>query len=228
MRSKPKGDSKTSVGRKRTNRSAAKKAGVPVAVALTGNIGSGKSTAAKLFAEFGVHTFDTDKIGHELLESDPDVRSKIAKIFGNVVVEGGRVDRHRLGETVFGDPEKREKLENILHPAIMSTVADRITNLADRGYAVVEVPLLYEARLADKFDYVILVKADEKTAVARASLNLGIGKNEVVKRLRAQIPQSEKEKLADFVIANNGTENDLRERVRLLHAVISSLVSAAG
>ena len=197
----------------------------PLAVGLTGNIGSGKSTAARLFVELGVPTFDTDKIGHELLESDPDVRKNISQAFGNEVVENGPVDRHRLGEVVFGDPVKRKKLESILHPAIMASARSRILEYADRSYAIVEVPLLYEAKLAGKFDYVILVKADEDKAVERASANLGIGKGEVKKRLDTQIPQSEKEKLADFVIANNGTEEELRQKVHLLHSVLSSLAS---
>lgn len=195
----------------------------PLAVGLTGNIGSGKSTAAGIFSELGVPAFDTDKIGHELLESDPGVRKQIARAFGNGVVEDGQVDRRRLGEVVFGDPAKRRRLESILHPAIMAAARNRILEYKDRPYAILEVPLLYEAKLAGEFDYVILVKADEANAVARASVKLGIGRDEVMKRLAAQIPQSEKEKLADFVISNNGTQADLREKVRLLHSVISSL-----
>ncbi len=196
----------------------------PLAVGLTGNIGSGKSTAARLFSELGVPVFDTDRIGHELLESDPGVRKKIAEAFGSKVVENGPVDRRRLGEVVFGNPAKRRKLEGILHPAIMAAARERVSQQKVRSYAIVEVPLLYEASLAGEFDYVILVKTDEEKAVGRASVNLGIGKDEVKKRLDAQIPQSEKEKLADFVVANNGTEDDLRMKVHLLHSVLSSLV----
>lgn len=225
MPSRTNGRTKASSRRKKTARSPVDLKRAPLAVGLTGNIGSGKSTVAALFRELGVPTFDTDKIGHELLESNPAVRSKIGKTFGSEVVEHGPVDRRKLGAIAFGSPEKRRKLESILHPAIMSAVSERIARLGDRDYAVVEVPLLYEARLADRFDYVILVKAYKEIAVARASANLGIGKDEVLKRLDAQIPQSEKEKLADFVIANNGSKEDLKRRVMLLHSVVSSLAS---
>lgn len=199
------------------------KSPVPLKVGLTGNIGSGKSTAASLFSELGVPTFDTDSIGHELLESDPRIRSEVVKAFGKRIITGGLIDRHSLGEIVFGDPRKKEKLESILHPAIMSSVDERLRQYSGRSYAIVEVPLLYEAELSGEFDYVILVKAEERNAVERAASKLGISKDAVVKRLTTQIAQSEKEKLADFVIANNGTQTDLKIKVELLHSVISSL-----
>lgn len=207
--------------RKRTG--PGKKEPAPLVVGLTGNIGSGKSTAAGIFSELGVPTFDTDEIGHELLDSDSMVRVRITKDFGSGVADDGRVDRRKLGELVFNDPAKRRKLEEILHPAIMAAVRDRVIRQVNQGYAIVEVPLLYEAKLAGEFDYVVLVKAVKEIAVARASANLGIDKKEVLKRLATQIPQSEKEKLADFAVANNGTLDDLRERIRLLHSIISSL-----
>ena len=140
-----------------------------------------------------------------------------------MIVTGGQIDRRKLGEMVFRNEEKRLKLESVLHPAIMSVVDERARKFADRKYVIVEVPLLYEADLAGQFDYVILVKADEKEAVARASVKLGIQKEEVSKRLGTQIPPAEKEKLADFVIANNGSQQDLRTKVLLLHSIISSL-----
>ncbi len=200
-----------------------KKNSAPLAVGLTGNIGSGKSTAARIFSELGVPTFDTDKIGHEILESDSAVRTAIAEAFGDDIIKSGPVNRRKLGEIVFRDPLKRKKLESILHPAIMATVRDRIFGHPHRGYVIVEVPLLYEAELAGEFDYVVLVRTDEGNAVARAAANLGIGRKEITKRLATQIPQSKKEKLADFVISNNGTVEELRERIRLLHSIISSL-----
>ncbi len=210
-------------GKRKTGKRSPAKARTPLVVGITGNIGSGKSTAAKLFARLGVPTFDTDKVGHELLESDRDIIARVAKTFGNSVVPGGTVDRRALGKLVFADTEKRSLLEGIMHPAIMSAVSKKARGSSDSEYVIVEVPLLYEAELADKFDYVVLVKADEEAAVGRAASNLGIGKDEVTERLRTQIPQSEKEKLADFVIANNGTLGDLEKKVTLLHSVLLSL-----
>ncbi len=221
MPSKPAPGKKSA--RKKSVQSAEKESPMPMGVAVTGNIGSGKSTAVKFFAELGVPTLDTDRIGHELLESDARIRAAIAKIFGGGIVKEDQIDRRKLGELVFNNEEKRVKLESLLHPAIMAAVSERASEFADKKYVIVEVPLLYEAELADKFDYVILVKADENEAVARASVKLGIEREEVFRRLDTQIHQSEKEKLADFVIANNGSQEDLRAKVVLLHSVISSL-----
>ncbi len=198
----------------------------PLKIGLTGNIGSGKSTAALLFSELGAMTFDTDSVGHELLESDPNIVSGIVAAFGKNVVRNGLISREILGRIVFSNPEKREKLESILHPAIMSAIDRRLNQSDVCTYAVIEVPLLYEASLSGYFDYVILVKAEERSAIARASAKLGISEEDVLKRLNAQIPQSVKEKLADFTVANDGSTEDLKKKVVLLHAVLSSLGSA--
>ena len=195
----------------------------PLRIGLTGNIGSGKSTAALIFAELGIATFDTDKVGHELLASDPRIQSRIVETFGHQIIVSGLISRQKLGKIVFGNPEKRKKLEAILHPAIMSDINKQLNTNAGLRYAVIEVPLLYEAMLSGDFDYVILVKADKTSAVARASAKLGINEEEVLKRLETQIPQSEKEKLADFVIANDGTREELKKKIELLHTIISSL-----
>ncbi len=195
----------------------------PLKVGLTGNIGSGKSTAVRFFQELGVPTFDTDSIGHALLDSDRNVQRRIVDTFGNRVIEDGIISRRKLGQIVFADHDKRRKLESILHPAIISAVESRISALGSHHYALVEVPLLYEAELSHHFDYVILVKSEKERAVARASSRLGLTRDEVLKRLDSQIPQTEKEKLADFVVANDGTEEDLRSRVNILHAIISTL-----
>ena len=192
-------------------------------VGLTGNIGSGKSTAAKAFSTLGVPTFDTDEVGHELLDTNPGIRKKIISIFESGVVVEGKVSRHELGKIVFADGSKRAALEGVLHPAIMETIIKRASAFRESPYVLLEVPLLYEAKLADNFEYVILVKAKKDSAVDRAANKLGISREEVMKRLSTQIPQSTKEKLADFVISNDGSFEELTERVRLLHAILISL-----
>jgi dephospho-CoA kinase len=192
-------------------------------VGLTGNIGTGKSTVARLFAELGVPTFDADHVGHALLESDDEVKSKILEIFGETVMVDHKISRVNLGRIVFADPKKRSRLEQILHPAIAETINERIMDLPSVSYVVVEGALIYEAGLEEDFDYIVLVKADRKIAVDRAAANLGLEKIEIVKRLNAQLTQSAKEELADFVVANNGTVEELRHKVTLLHSVFLSL-----
>jgi dephospho-CoA kinase len=195
-------------------------------IGLTGNIGSGKSTVARLFAELGVPTFDADHIGHALLESDEEVKKKVIKLFGDKILVDQKISRPDVGKIVFEDSKKRTRLEEILHPAILNTINERIMDLPDLPkvhYALVEGALIYETGLEDAFDYIILAVADKKIAIDRAAKNLGMKKADVVKRLNAQGSQAKKEKLADFVIVNNGTMEELRHRVNLIHSIILSL-----
>jgi dephospho-CoA kinase len=192
-------------------------------IGLTGNIGSGKSTVAKLFAELGVPTFDADHVGHALLDSDEEVKRKVLGIFGEEILIDRKIDRPSLGRIVFEDSKKRVQLEEVLHPAITSTINERIMDLPNVNYAVVEGPLIYEAGLEKTFDYIILVKASKEIAISRAAKNLAMRKTDIIKRMNVQISQTQKEKLADFVIVNNGTIEELKHRVNLLHSIILSL-----
>ncbi len=195
----------------------------PLKIGLTGNIGSGKSTATRFFAEFGVPVFDADSVGHELLESNEEIKNKIVKLFGKKILIDYKIDRKIISNIIFENPAKKAALENILHPAIMNDLEGRIMNFAAGHYAILEASLIYEANLEDSFDYIILVKADRKIAVERAANKLGIKKVDVIKRLKTQMSQSAKEKLADFVISNNGSPEELKKRVHLLHSILSSL-----
>ncbi len=192
-------------------------------IGLTGNIGSGKSAVAKLFAELGVPTFDADHVGHALLDSDEEVKRKVLAIFGEKILVDRKIDRPSLGKIVFGDSKKRAQLEKILHPAITRTINERVMDLPNVNYAVVEGALIYEAGLEKTFDYIILVKASKEISINRAAINLAMKRADIIKRMNAQISQTKKEKLADFVIVNNGTAEELKHRVILLHSIILSL-----
>lgn len=167
--------------------------------------------------------FDADSVGHELLESNEEIKNKIVKLFGEKILIDHKIDRKIISKIVFENPAKKAALENILHPAIMNDLESRITNFSDGDYAILEAALIYEAKLEDCFDFIILVKADRNIAVERAAEKLGIKKADVVKRLKTQMLQSAKEKLADFIISNNESLEELRKRVHLLHSILSSL-----
>ncbi len=195
----------------------------PLKIGLTGNIGTGKSAVARMFADLGVPVFSADEVGHGLLDSSDVIKKQIIDEFGRNVISSQSIDRRKLARVVFNDPEKRRRLESILHPEIMKNITESATRQAANGYVVVEVPLLYEAKLSDQFDYVILVKADREVAVERASKKLKVHKEEILRRLNTQIDQTKKEGLADFVITNDGSLDKLRTRVALIHSIISSL-----
>lgn len=199
----------------------------PLKIALTGNIGTGKSTVAGMFAELDVPVFDADRVGHDLLYSNANVQKKVIEAFGKEIIFAGSIDRRKLGKIVFNDPRKKKRLESILHPEIMNNIIENIPQHSGSRYVVVEIPLLYEAKLSKQFDHVVLVKAKPKVAVERASRSLGMTKEDVIKRLNTQIDQSKKEKLADFVIANDGSLDELRSRVALVHIILSSLAGRA-
>jgi dephospho-CoA kinase len=194
----------------------------PLKVGLTGNIGSGKSTATRFFADLGIPVFDADSIGHELLESE-EIKYKIVKLLGERVLTDHKIDRRSVSKIIFDNPTKRAALENILHPAIMTEIENRITSFCSNPYVVVEASLIYEAKLEERFDYIILVKAKKNIAVERAVNKLGLDRAEVLKRMHSQISQNEKEKFADFVIANDGSPEDLKKRVQFLHSILLSL-----
>ena len=195
----------------------------PLKIGLTGNIGSGKSTVAGIFTDLGMPVLNADKIGHELLESDPGVREDVIRAFGRDILLDGSISRKKLAAIVFGKPAKKKTLEKILHPVIMRTIAERTGAFAGHIYVVIEAALIYEAGLADFFDYVILVKTTEKKAIERAAERLGITRRDASLRLQTQLPQAAKEKLADFVITNNDGIDELKPKVQLLHSVLSSL-----
>jgi dephospho-CoA kinase len=196
-----------------------------IKVGLTGNIGSGKSTAAKFFAELGVPVFDADRIGHELLEKNKKIQTLITKKFGSEILDGGRISRQKLSVIVFNDPTKLAVLEEILHPEIIKELYARTRSFPDKPYSIAEAALIYEARLSNKFDYIIVVTANRDTAIKRAAKNLKQPVEEIEKRMKAQIPQSEKEKLADFVIANNSSIENLKAKVKLIHSILLSLAT---
>jgi len=195
----------------------------PHRIGLTGNIGSGKSTASGIFSSLGVPVFNADDVGHELLTTDKLIMNRIARLFGSRVITAGALDRKKIASIIFTDPDKKKTLEKILHPQIMRRIDARIRDTSDVTYVVVEAALIYEAHLAESFDYVILVTADKDISIERASKKLAINRKQALARLNAQMAQAEKEKVADFVISNNGSIDELKTKVGFVHSILSAI-----
>ena len=192
-------------------------------VAITGNIASGKTTVEKFLKEKSYKVLDTDEVAHSLLK-DRDVKKEIASnFFGFDIFEKSAsltevdsdISRSKLGKIIFGNENLRKKLESILHPKIKEEIARFFNNNEKQGekIAFVSVPLLFEAKFENHFDKIILIYSDDKIRlerlVSRDNLPLEYAEN----RLKIQISQDKKTSLADYVIYNNKTLNDLRNNL---------------
>jgi dephospho-CoA kinase len=182
-------------------------------VGLTGGLGAGKSEALRLLGELGAATLSTDAVVHELLEED-DLRETLVARLGPEVAPGGRLDRARIAERVFGDHDARAWLEGVLWPRVGQRVAAWRAQLGDDRVAVVEVPLLFESGMEEVFDFTIAVVADESVRERRAAAR---GHGSVAERAGRQLTQAEKAERADFTVRNDGSLTELKESlVRVL------------
>ncbi len=197
----------------------------PLQVGLTGNIGSGKSSVARLFAERGAAVIDADALAREATQ-DPGVLREIAAIFGDETVVDGALDRAALAARVFGNPDARADLNAIIHPWVGRERAARTAAIAARASppAVVihDVPLLFEVGLDAELDKVVVVDAPLKLRVARVVVRSGLTADEVRARDAAQLPLAEKVRRADFVIDNSGGLDDLETQVETLWRALTS------
>jgi dephospho-CoA kinase len=182
---------------------------------LTGVLGSGKSTAARLLKERGLDVVDLDSLAKESLtwkETQDDIRAT----FGDEYVVGGRVDVTRLRGAAFNQDDALRRLEMIIHPRVRGEIEKRIEALIKQGVRAVvfDHPLLFETGFDKKVDKVVVVKADMKTIRRRLSKR-GMQADDVERRLSFQIPLAQKVASADHVINNNGTEKGLEKEVDL-------------
>jgi dephospho-CoA kinase len=196
-------------------------AGVPF-VGLTGGLGAGKSEALSALGELGAATLSTDAVVHELLGSE-ELREILVERLGEEVAPGGVLDRSLIAERVFGDNEARTWLEGELWPRVGRRVAEwkqEVDSLdPPPRAAVVEVPLLFESGMDGVFDCTIAVVADEELRAERAGAR---GHASVTERAGRQLSQEEKARRADFEIRNEGTLEELRERLSRVLARLES------
>jgi dephospho-CoA kinase len=182
----------------------------PLLIGLTGGIAAGKSEALAAFGRLGAETISSDAVVHELLDS-AEVRDRLAERWGHEVAPGGTVDRRRVGEIVFERPDELAWLEAELHPRVGERIAAWRRALApETRFAVVEVPLLFEAAMADAFDVTVAVIADDATRRQRAEQR---GQPLVEERAARQLNQNEKASHADHVIRNDGSLDELEEKL---------------
>jgi dephospho-CoA kinase len=189
-------------------------------VGLTGGIACGKSTVAAQLAELGVPIVDADALAREVVAPGTPGLAAIVDRFGpDVLLADGSLDRKKLGEQVFSDPDARRALNAITHPRIAAAGMEKLRALADHPapYRVYEAALLVENGMAKAFAALVVVTVDEATQLARLMARDGSTEDEARARIASQLPLAKKVEVADHVIDNSGVPEDTRTRVRALH-----------
>lgn len=182
-------------------------------VGLTGGIGSGKTTVAALFAQKGAVVIDTDVIAREVVAPGPVLETLRTEFGASVIGADGRLDRPALARLIFSDEAKRAKLNALTHPAILKRVLSGIGAASPGAIVVVVVPLLFESRFEVNCDRVVAVVASPELRRQRIAERDGLTGTEIEARMRAQLPESEYEQRADFVVRNDGNLTALGREV---------------
>lgn len=191
-------------------------------IGLTGSLGTGKSTVTKILRSRGFTVLDADQLAHEALQPGKPSFDQVLQDFGHDLLGAdGSIDRKRLAALVFGRPDQLVRLEAIIHPFVRARVAAERARLSGSGSKVLfyDVPLLFEKKMQNDFDEVWVVNCSEDLQRSRLMKGRGWSGDEINRRLKHQLPLSEKVREADVVIENSGTEADL------LRAVEATLLS---
>jgi len=181
-------------------------------IALTGGIGCGKSLAAEFFADLGAIVIDADQLARAAIERGSSGFDEVVAIFGDSILKDGEIDRRALGELVFKDPVKKSALEAIIHPWVRSEFEAAVASLTGNQTLVYEIPLLFESHGADRFETVITVEADMDKRISRLR-EKGLHLSEIEARVASQASREERVSIADFVIENSGSKDDLLRQV---------------
>jgi dephospho-CoA kinase len=193
-------------------------------IALTGGIATGKSRVRARFEDLGVPTIDSDVLAREAVAVGTPGLAAVVKRFGpEMVLPSGALDRQKLAQVVFADPDARAALEAIIHPEVRRATEQWFASLDPQAHswALADIPLLYETGRDRDFDAVIVVACDPETQVRRIIERDGISEHNARLRIAAQLPIAEKVAKGDYVIRTDGTHDDTDEQVRRLWRMLS-------
>ena len=171
-------------------------------VALTGGIGSGKSTVGQIFEDLGAVVTDSDQLARNVVERGTSGFDQIVAAFGDEVLKNGELDRAALAEVIFKDPTKRTQLEQITHPLIRRAFAEIVESAQNDSIVINQIPLLVESKHEYKFDHVITVSATEEVRIQRLLMR-GLNLTQIKQRIESQSTDAQREAISDTVIRND-------------------------
>ena len=196
-------------------------------VGLTGGLATGKSFVGQALVEMGGHLLKADELGHQVLEPDGAAFAGVVEAFGSEILDaGGRIDRRRLGAQVFASKERLALLNSLVHPAVIASEEAWIASIAGAepgAIVIVEAAILIETGSYQRFDRIVLTVCGSSQQIERAIKRDGLAREEVLDRLRRQMPLEEKRKFADYVIDTSGEKEATVGEVRRLWHQLRSL-----
>ena len=184
-----------------------------LSIALTGGIGSGKSLAGEFFQELGAVVIDSDQLARDVIERGTEGFDEVIARFGDEVLDGGEIDRAKLARIVFNDESARRDLEEIIHPKVRELATKIAARVSSDGVVINQIPLLFETKGAGRFDLVIAIASNLDLRKARLS-ERGLKAYEIESRIKAQATDEERASIANFVIRNDGSIDELERAVR--------------
>jgi dephospho-CoA kinase len=198
---------------------------VVLVIGLTGGIGSGKSLVRKYFSDLGAKILDADELSRQVIERGSKGFDQVVKAFGDSVLRDGDIDRRALAEIVFASTSERSKLESIIHPLVRNAFKAATRLMSGNEILVYEIPLLVETGGAEHFDFIVTVESDLDVRIERLKRR-GMRTSEIEARVRSQATPEERRSVAGYVIANNGTADELLRHVEYVwETILPSLQS---
>jgi len=196
-------------------------------VAVTGSIGSGKSSFCNFISENGYPVINADDLSKAILKEDQEVKGKVIKEFGKESFIKNEINKQFLAEKAFSNPANVIKINSILHPRVKKKIEELTKEYFKENEMVfIEAALIYEAEMESMFDYVVLITADYKLRKMRAIKEGKLSEEDFRKRNENQIKDEEKRKRADFVFENNGSISELKEKTGLFISILKGLGSS--
>lgn len=193
-------------------------------IGITGGIGTGKTTVAKIIEANGFTVLNADDTARKLMQTDKEIRRKLIEKFGSEVFIDNKLNSKFISNIVFNDKNKLKLLNSIVHPATIKNISEEITERQKTENLIfVESALVFEAKMEELFDHVLLVTADDDKRIERIKIRNDYSDSEILKIIENQIPENIKKSKSDFIIINNGNLEDLKTKTEFFLRLFNSL-----